>query len=147
MGRVDAIERTITVTSPIAKVWEALTAAEHLAQWFGDSAEVDLRPGGALRFGWSDYGESVAGVVEEVDPPARFSYRWDAGRDDAGRMWSTKVTFTLSEVEGTTTVTVAETGLAALPDELHGKTLEENTSGWRSELADLQQYLARVATR
>ena len=38
MDRIDTIERTITVASPIGRVWEALTVADELAGWFGDSA-------------------------------------------------------------------------------------------------------------
>ena len=45
MKKQDSIERTTRVSSPIGAGWEALTVAEKLSQWFGDSAEVDLRPG------------------------------------------------------------------------------------------------------
>lgn len=139
--RQDMIERTIQVSRPIDAVWEALTVAEKVSQWFGDSAEVDLRPGGAVRFGWTEYGDTVAGVIEEVEPPTLFSYRWEAGADDSGTMWTTKVTFTLEESAGTTTVTVKETGLSLLPDELYDRTLEENTSGWKAELGDFVAHL------
>ena len=44
--RVDEIRRELVVEAPIEQVWEALTTPEHLRKWFGDSAEVDLRPGG-----------------------------------------------------------------------------------------------------
>ncbi|MDJ0925270.1 MAG: SRPBCC domain-containing protein [Acidimicrobiia bacterium] len=145
MAKQDLIERTIEVASPIGEVWKALTVAEKLAQWFGDTAEVDLRPGGAIKFGWSEYGDAVAGIVEEVEEPTTFSYRWDAGTDDVGTMWTTKVTFTLDESNGVTTVTVRETGLSLLPNELYGRTLEENSSGWTAELADLVALLANAS--
>ena len=145
MTRQDMIERTIDVSSPIGAVWEALTVADKLSQWFGDSADVDLRPGGAIRFGWSDYNDVVDGVIEEVDEPTRFSYRWEAGVDQDGEMWTTKVTFTLDETDGVTTVTVRETGLSLLPDELYDRTLEENTSGWKAEMADLVALLTNAA--
>ena len=145
MTKQDIIERTIEVSSPIGVVWEALTVAEKLSQWFGDSAEVDLRPGGAIRFGWSDYGDVVEGTVEEVDEPTTFSYRWEAGADNAGTMWTTHVMFTLDEADGVTTVTVRETGLSLLPDELYDRTLEENSSGWTAELGDLVALLANAA--
>lgn len=64
MTKTDTIERTITVTSPVEKVWEALTVADKLAQWFGDSADIDLRPGGAMRIGWSEFDTAVDAVVE-----------------------------------------------------------------------------------
>lgn len=145
MSKMDTIERTIKVTSPIERVWEALTMAERLAEWFGDSAEVDLRPGGAMAFGWSEYGDIVRGVVEEVDRPSLFSYRWDAGTTSDGTAWTTKVTFVLDEADGVTTVTVTENGFAALPDELYETRLRENTSGWQAELADLQAMLEASA--
>ena len=137
MPRIDAIERTITVSSPIDRVWEALTVAEHLTQWFGDSAELDLRPGGAMKVGWSEYGDEIHGVVEEVDRPSRFSFAWDAGTTADGMTWTTKVTFELDEIDGTTTVTVKESGFSSLPDELYEHRLRENTSGWEAEMADL----------
>lgn len=62
-----------------------------------------------------------------------------------GTMWTTKVTFTLEEADGMTTVRVVESGLSALPDELHGPLLRENSSGWTSEMADLQRHLEAVA--
>lgn len=144
VGKTDSIERKIKVQGPIGRVWAALTVADQLAQWFGDSAEVDLRPGGAIRFGWSEFDTMVDGVIEEVDAPSTFSYRWSAGPTEGGTAWSTKVTFTLEESEGTTTVTVVESGLSELPDELYAKTLEENSSGWAEELADLARMLDGV---
>lgn len=51
MVKTDTIEREITVAGPIDAVWRALTVAEELAQWFGDSAELDLRPGGTFKVG------------------------------------------------------------------------------------------------
>mgnify|MGYP001818516628 CR=1 FL=1 len=145
MGKQDIIERTVKVASPIGAVWDALTVAEKLSQWFGDSASVDLRPGGAISFGWSDYDDIVAGVIDDVDEPTSFSYRWEAGADENGTTWTTKVTFTLEESAGMTTVTVRETGLSLLPDELYDRTLEENSSGWKAELADLVALLANAA--
>ena len=145
MAKQDIIERTIEVARPIGAVWEALTVAEKLSRWFGDSAEIDLRPGGAISFGWSEYGDTVAGVIEEVDEPATFSYRCEAGTDDNGTMWTTKVTFVLEEAAGITTVTVRETGLSLLPDELYDRTLEENSSGWTAEMGDLVALLSNAA--
>jgi uncharacterized protein YndB with AHSA1/START domain len=145
MSKVDTIERTITVASPIEKVWQALTVAEHLSQWFGDSAEVDLRPGGRFKIGWSEYDVMTEAVVEVVDEPTTFAYRWDAGTTDDGTVWTTKVTFTLDEAEGMTTVTVVESGLSVLPDDLYASTLKENSSGWTAELADLQGHLEGAA--
>jgi uncharacterized protein YndB with AHSA1/START domain len=42
----DSIERTTHIPVDIETVWEALTTAEGIRRWFGDEAEIDLRPGG-----------------------------------------------------------------------------------------------------
>jgi uncharacterized protein YndB with AHSA1/START domain len=147
MEKVDTIERTITVARPIEKVWEALTVAEHLAQWFGDSAAIDLRPGGVFSIGWSEYDHRTEAIVEVVDEPTTFAYRWDAGTTEDGTQWTTLVTFTLDEAAGRTTVTVVESGLSSLPDELYASTMKENSSGWDAELADLERHLSGVAAR
>lgn len=145
MQKIDTIEREITVSSPIDRVWEALTTAEQLAAWFGDSAEIDLRPGGRFTIGWSDYEYVSEAVVEVVDFPTTFSYRWEAGTTSDGVAWTTKVTFTLEEDEGMTTVKVVESGLSELPEELYATSMKENSTGWTAEMADLQRHLEGVA--
>jgi len=145
MEKIDTIEREITAAGPIEKVWRALTDADELAQWFGDSAELDLKPGGTFRVGWSGYGSIVEGVVETVEYPTLFSYRWEAGTTEDGTVWTTRVTFTLQETDGCTTVKVVETGFAELPHELYGRCFSENSSGWAAEMADLQRHLEAVA--
>jgi uncharacterized protein YndB with AHSA1/START domain len=145
MPKVDTIERTITVASPIAKVWEAITVADHLAKWFGDSADIDLRPGGTFKMGWSEYDNFSEAVVEIVDEPTTFAYRWDAGTSDDGTVWTTLVTFTLDESDGGTVITMVESGFSELPDDVYVKRLKSNTSGWDAELADLERHLTGVA--
>lgn len=141
VDKVDTIVREITVSSPIDRVWSALTVADQIAQWFGDSAEIDLRPGGSFKMGWSEHDSVTQGVVEQVDYPNTFSYRWKAGSTEDGTMWTTKVTFTLEEADGMTTVKVVESGFSELPDELYVRTMRDNSSGWTTELADLERHL------
>ena len=40
----DRIERELLLSHPIEKVWAAITEPAQLVQWFGQTAEVDLRP-------------------------------------------------------------------------------------------------------
>ncbi|GAA2813701.1 SRPBCC domain-containing protein [Crossiella cryophila] len=57
------------------KVWRALTTPEHLSVWYPFPAvELDLRPGGVIRF---DNGEggTLDGEVIAVDPPRLFAFR------------------------------------------------------------------------
>ena len=142
----DRIEREIFINAPQTAVWAALTGAEHVARWFGDSAEVDLQPGGKMVFGWTEYGNHHA-VVERVEPPSFFSYRWGHGAEvmpTAGN--STLVEFTLTPAGSGTTLRVVETGFASLDgsDQERATAVRENTEGWASELAELQQYAERL---
>ena len=77
MGEDQAVRRTIDLPDPPAVVWRAITGSEQLAAWFGASADVDPRPGGAVRFRWRDASER-RGVVEAADAPHRFAFRWRA---------------------------------------------------------------------
>ena len=72
---LDRIEREVAIAAPVDVVWSAITEAEHVGSWFGDSVEVDLRPGGQLLLTWKEYG-TFRGRVETVEPPHRFAFRW-----------------------------------------------------------------------
>jgi uncharacterized protein YndB with AHSA1/START domain len=42
------VERTVQFDADAAEVWDALTDAELLEEWFEGEIDLDLRPGGAL---------------------------------------------------------------------------------------------------
>jgi len=44
--RIVEINEEITVDAPLADVWKALTTAEGLAGWMGDSVRIELKVGG-----------------------------------------------------------------------------------------------------
>lgn len=142
----DIIERSIEIPVTIDVVWAALTSEEGVKAWFGDEATIDLRPGGEARFGWSEYGASTHAIVEVVDRPNRFAFRWAARNlDRADEGPSTLVEFRLEQLANGTLVSVHESGLAGLPDDIRSKTLQENTSGWNAEMQDLYDYLTATA--
>jgi uncharacterized protein YndB with AHSA1/START domain len=65
---------------PIDKVWRAVTMPEHLAQWFPSPVELDLRPGGSMRFSAFEGDAGAAGTIEAVDPPNLLTFTWGADR-------------------------------------------------------------------
>jgi uncharacterized protein YndB with AHSA1/START domain len=140
MGFPDRIERTVELAHPPDKVWAALTTAKGLGAWFGKEAGIDLRPGGAAWMRWDD-GTTVEMRVERVEEPAVFGFTWqlhELPEDDPRR---TYVEFTLGPAGTGTRLTVVETGFAQLPEDLYGKTYDDHTQGWRSELGELAGYL------
>jgi uncharacterized protein YndB with AHSA1/START domain len=143
----DRIEREILIDASRERVWAVLTEAKHVAQWFGDSAEIDLKPGGKAQFGWTEYSATHQALIEQVDPPSFFSYRWTNKSDGelAEGNW-TLVEFSLTEVPTGTLLQVVESGFSSLhlsAAEQH-KAAEDNTEGWISELAELKEYAERA---
>jgi uncharacterized protein YndB with AHSA1/START domain len=140
MGFPDRIERTVEVAHAPDKVWAALTTAEGLAAWFGNEAEIDLRPGGSAWMKW-DHGFTADMRVERVEEPVAFGFTWHINGlpDDDPRR--TYVEFTLEPVGAGTRLTVVETGFAQLPDDAYRKAHDGNTEGWASELGELVAYL------
>jgi uncharacterized protein YndB with AHSA1/START domain len=140
MAFPDRIERTVQVAHPPQKVWAALTTAEGLAAWFGEEAEIDLRPGGAARMRWAS-GAAVQMRVERVEEPAVFGFTWQIfglPEDDPRR---TYVEFTLEPSGAGTRLTVVESGFAQLPPQAYHQAYDGNTEGWARELGELTAYL------
>ena len=143
----ERIEREVMIAAPIERVWDVVTRPEHVGSWFGDAgAEIDLRPGGAMTITWVKHGTSHA-VVERVEPPHAFAYRWARpAHQEVHEGNSTLVEFTLAAEGEQTRLRVVESGFRGLeisPEEQE-KYAEGNTKGWKSELDELQAYLAGV---
>jgi uncharacterized protein YndB with AHSA1/START domain len=108
---VPADEAVIVMTrvyeAPRDLVWEAITQARHVAQWWGGPGfsnpvcEMDLRPGGLWRhvMGFPDGHElHMNFVFVEVDPPKRLAWRDVGGDQRKGGPPSCLITVTLEEM-------------------------------------------------
>jgi uncharacterized protein YndB with AHSA1/START domain len=93
------IRREIVLPEPRTEVWDALTDAERLADWFANEVELELRPGGPATFRWGN-GEERRATVTEVEEEKRLAFVWD----DEG-----SVVFTLADEGDGTRLTVVET--------------------------------------
>ena len=69
------IERDVLIEAPAEVVWRTITEPDQMSQWFADRVDLVVEQGarGYMQFG--DQGGPV--VVETVDPPTRFSFRWN----------------------------------------------------------------------
>jgi uncharacterized protein YndB with AHSA1/START domain len=140
MGFPDRIERTVRIDRPLERVWTAITTADGLGTWFGDSAEIDLRVGGTAKLTWKS-GDAAQLRIERLEPQTIFGYTWGIyGLPDSDPR-RTYVEFTLTPDDSGTTVTVTETGFAQLEPDAYGKAFEGNTKGWAAELDELVAYL------
>ena len=139
------IEREVVIEAPAEVVWRTITEPDQMSLWFADRVELVVEPGahGYMQFG--DQGGPV--VVETVDPPARFSFRWNQPRGEepvAGN--SMLVEFTLTpEAAERTRLRVVESGheSRAWPDAEKQRYASEHRGGWGGYL----DRLAAVAER
>jgi len=136
------IDRDILIEAPVEVVWRTITEPDQITQWFADRVDLVIEPGAHGYMGFGDQGGPV--VVEAVDPPTRFSFRWNHPADEepvAGN--SVLVEFTLTE-EGDerTRLRVVESGheLRDWPDAEKQRYTDEHSEGW----VDFLQRLATV---
>ena len=136
------IQREIVIDAPADVVWRTITEPDQIAQWFADEVELDLQPGGHGTFVFTDrarnHPTTAPLVVETVDAPRRFAFRWSHPADELpveGN--SALVTFTLHD-EGPerTRLRVVETGVEALgwPEPEKAKYVDEHNGGWAVHL-------------
>jgi uncharacterized protein YndB with AHSA1/START domain len=140
-----SIVRDVLIEAPVDVVWRIVTEPDQIALWFADRVELIVEPGahGYMHFG--DQGGPV--VVEVVDPPNRFSFRWnqpDGQEPVAGN--SMLVEFTLiPEGPDQTRLQVTESGhdLLSWPPAEKQRYADEHRSGW----GDFLDRLAAVAVK
>lgn len=142
------IEQQTFIAAPTEQVWAVLTEPAHIAGWFGDSAEIELRQGGRVVFGWTEHGE-VHAVVEKLEPHRLFAFRWSTefGVPPAPGK-STLVEFTLTPDGDGTLLRVVESGFdeLAVPAEDQRRRYQENTEGWSQELGELKTYAEKLGS-
>lgn len=142
-----SITRTVQIHASQQNVWRALTEADLIAQWFGNHATIDLRPGGAIWLRWDEYDAEGRAEVVEVSPISRFSFRWER-TPQTGPLREdnlTLVVFELIEKDGGTSLTVTESEWEKLAlDEAEIRSaMEDNSGGWVGELNDLIAFLEK----
>jgi uncharacterized protein YndB with AHSA1/START domain len=111
-------DREIAMTrrfdAPASLVWRAFTEPELVKRWlYGLEGwtlavcELDVRPGGALRYEWHGPDGEVMGLsgeYREVDPPHRMTHTEIFDEDWTGG--ETLITTSFREEDGVTTVTM-----------------------------------------
>jgi uncharacterized protein YndB with AHSA1/START domain len=127
------IDREVLIEAPVEVVWRTLTEPDQITQWFADRVDLVVEPGARGYLGFGEQGGPV--VVEVVDPPTRFSFRWNdasGGGDPAGGR-SMLVEFTLTPAgDERTRLRVVESGHDAVgwPGEEQQRYADEHREGW-----------------
>jgi uncharacterized protein YndB with AHSA1/START domain len=142
------IESEVEIDAPVEVVWRTITEPEQIAQWFAERVELDAVPGGRGYLVFEREGaEHIAPlVVEAVEAPERFSFRWchpEGETPAAGN--STLVEFTLEGLAGERTrlrVTETELDLLDWATEDKASFAEEHQEGWTTLTRRLVALLA-----
>ena len=145
----NSIEREIVIEAPLNVVWAVITEPEHVARWFSEAAEIDLRPGGDVRLTWHENAGPFRARVERVEAPHTFAFRWvQRVGEDPSEGNSTLVVFTLHAEGEHTRLRVTESGFAQLawPEDEKTEHHGENVRGWGRELEELRVYATEVAS-
>jgi uncharacterized protein YndB with AHSA1/START domain len=135
------IDREVVIEAPVEVVWRTITEPSQLSQWFASRVDLVIEPGahGYLEFG--DQGGPV--VVETVEPPTRFSFRWNyPSAEEPAVGNSMLVEFTLTpQGDEQTHLRVTESGheLRDWPDAEKQRYADEHRGGW-------VEYLDNLAT-
>ena len=115
---MDRIQRDVLIAAPPEVVWEVVTEPEHVTEWFSDAA-FEARPGATGTISTFEI------RIEEVEPPRRFSFRWEG----------LLVEFTLTAEDGQTRLSLVESGF-----EGRGGYKAEHETGWTKFLGQLREY-------
>jgi uncharacterized protein YndB with AHSA1/START domain len=150
------VEITRVFNAPRALVWKAWTDPEMYRQWYGPEGftvpicEIDLRVGGKVLFGMrSPDGQMMytGGEYAEIDPPRRF-VATGYSTDEHGNKISpaeygmpdwpdeTRITVTLEEADGRTTMTMTHGPLPA------GPMADGANAGWNQSFGKLEALLS-----
>ena len=159
----DRIQKEAVLRAPLARVWRAISDPQEFGAWFGMALEGPFVAGqpvvGRIRPTTVDpevarlqephVGKAFHLLVERVEPPRRFAFRWrpfavDPAVDYAQEP-TTLVEFALSEVEGGTLLEITESGFDRLPLARRAAAFTANEGGWAHQLRMVAAWVERHA--
>ena len=154
----NSIEKQITLRAPVARVFRALSDAREFGAWFGAEFDAPFVAGarvtGKIRPTQVDPevaklqaphdGMPFWVLVERIEPPRLFSFRWQPGAEpiaEGGEEITTLVVFELREVAGGTLLTITESGFDRIPLAQRARAFTENEGGWEHQTKLIAKYL------
>ena len=130
------IEREIWIDAPTDTVWQAITEAEQLANWFAPSTSSRSGENGYIGLGWTVGSEPIKRFITHWQPSERLEFSW---RDAPGGELELPVVITLAARDGGTLLTLVHSGF--LSDASWDEEFESHGRGWSYELKSLKYYL------
>src|SRR4026209_1517383 len=143
----DRIEKTVTLTAPRARVWQAIADARQFGEWFRVRLDGEFAVGATIRGNLTYPGPeyiTMEVVGEGVGTGHFFSYRWHPYAIDPKVDYSpepmTLVEFTLEDAPGGTRLTIVESGFDRVPLSRRAEAFRMNSDGWGEQMQNIQRY-------
>ncbi|MGQ0826807.1 MAG: SRPBCC family protein [Bacteroidota bacterium] len=130
------------ISTPVSKVWDALTKPELIKLYFfGTEAVSDWKKGSPIIFKgeWEGKSYQDKGTIMDIEPNKLFRYNyWSSlsGIEDISENYVT-ITYELEENGDNTILTITQENI---PDEKMKEHLEQN---WNKVLNDLKELLEK----
>lgn len=128
------IAHLIKIRAAQDKVYQAVSTAEGIRNWWTRDAALDPKVGGAGEFGFYGRRMVIKVNVAELTPPGYVA--WDAVSSTGGAFDGTTISFDLRSEEGITRVLFAHRGFQAGRD-----NIASATTRWGFYLLSLKRYL------
>ncbi len=136
----DSIVHATLVRARPEVVYDAMTTAEALDEWFTEGAEVNRKEGGHIKFRWKDWGADKStsedgGPIIVAERPRRFSFKWFP----AGDTYSTTVEMDFEPTDEGTIIRLKECGYR--DDPKSKRAMLACATGWGEALTLLKFYV------
>ncbi len=123
------------IRRPVAEVFEAFVDPEITTKFWFTKGSGRLELGKQVRWDWEMYGISIPVTPKAIEPNARILIEWPGYSGPSDVEWVFK-----PQRDGTTFVSITETGFTGSPDELV-KQVADSTQGFSLVLAGLKALL------
>jgi uncharacterized protein YndB with AHSA1/START domain len=146
----DTIEKSIELSAPISRVWQALTDHTQFGEWFRVSIDAPFQTGqpstGHITHPGYEHLRWEA-VVQKLEPEHTFSFTWHPYAIDPAVDYShetpTLVEFTLSPTPTGTLLRVIESGFENIPAARRAEAFLKNSGGWAAQMRNIEAYVAQ----
>jgi len=128
------IMHLIKIRAAQDKVYQAVSTAEGIRNWWTGDAALEPKVGGSGEFGFYGHRMVIYIKVAELAPPGHMA--WDAVSSTGGSFDGTTISFDLRSQDGVTSVLFAHRGFKAA-----GENVASATTRWGFYLLSLKRYL------
>ena len=142
------IENQIELSTPLSRVWQALSDSREFGTWFGVKLEKPFEIGKSAKGFITHPGyEHIQwkAVIQKMDPEKLFSFTWNPYAIDPQKDYSkenpTLVEFKLEKTKNGSLLTLTESGFDKIPEERHEEAFRMHVQGWAEQMKNIANYL------